>query len=36
MIWLFEHPQESFVQKGCGLQGVTRTFASKIFRRQAA
>jgi hypothetical protein len=36
MIWLFEHPQESFVQKGRRLQGVTRTFASQIFRGQAA
>jgi hypothetical protein len=32
MIPPFEDAQKSFVQQGCGLQGVTRTFAFEIFR----
>jgi hypothetical protein len=36
MIWPFEHAQEGFVQKCSWLQRMTRTFASQIFRSQAA
>jgi hypothetical protein len=36
MIWPFEDAQESFVQQGCRLEGMTSTFASEIFRGQAA
>jgi hypothetical protein len=35
-IWLFEHTQECFVEQGCGLEGMTGTLASEIFRGQAA
>jgi hypothetical protein len=36
MIWLFEHTQECFVEQGCGLERMTGTLASEIFRSQAA
>jgi len=36
MIRAFEYAQKSFVQQGCRLKGMTSTFASEIFRGQAA
>jgi hypothetical protein len=36
MIRAFEYAQKSFVQQGCRLEGMTSTFASEIFRGQAA
>jgi hypothetical protein len=36
MIWLLKHAQEGFVQKRSWLQRMPRTFASQIFRSQAA
>jgi hypothetical protein len=36
MIWPLEHAQEGFVQKCSCLQRMIGTFASQIFRSQAA